>query len=37
MSAKEKIDIDLFKIVFRAIAQSDNLEIMASHRQHLGY
>ena len=31
MSAEEKIDIDLFKIVFRAIAQSDNLEIMANH------
>ena len=31
MSAKEKIDIDLFKVVFRAIAQSDNLEIMANH------
>ena len=31
MSAEEKIDIDLFKIVFRAIAQSDNLDIMANH------
>lgn len=31
MSAEEKIDIDLFKVVFRAIAQSDNLEIMANH------
>ena len=31
MSAQEKIDIDLFKVVFRAIAQSDNLEIMANH------
>jgi len=31
MSAEEKIDIDLFKVVFRAIAQSDNLEIMATH------
>ena len=31
MSAAEKIDIDLFKVVFRAIAQSDNLEIMANH------
>ena len=31
MGAEEKIDIDLFKVVFRAIAQSDNLEIMANH------
>ena len=31
MGAEEKIDIDLFKTVFRAIAQSDNLEIMANH------
>ena len=31
MSAEEKIDIDLFKVVFRAIAQSDNLEIMTNH------
>jgi len=31
MRAEEKIDIDLFKVVFRAIAQSDNLEIMANH------
>lgn len=31
MSAAEKIDIDIFKAVFRAIAQSDNLEIMANH------
>ena len=31
MSAEEKIDIDLFKVVFRAMAQSDNLEIMANH------
>jgi len=31
MSAEEKIDIDLFKVVFRAIAHSDNLEIMADH------
>jgi len=31
MSAQEKIDIDLFKVVFRAMAQSDNLEIMANH------
>jgi signal transduction protein with GAF and PtsI domain len=31
MSDQEKIDIDLFKVVFRAMAQSDNLEIMANH------
>jgi GAF domain-containing protein len=31
MSSEEKIDIELFKVVFRAIAQSDNLEIMANH------
>ena len=31
MSIEEKIDIDLFKVVFRAIAHSDNLEIMANH------
>jgi len=31
MSTEEKIDIDLFKLVFRAMAQSDNLEIMANH------
>ena len=31
MSTEEKIDIDLFKVVFRAMAQSDNLEIMANH------
>jgi len=31
MSAEEKIDIDLFKVVFRAMAHSDNLEIMADH------
>jgi signal transduction protein with GAF and PtsI domain len=31
MPAEEKIDIDLFKIVFKAMAQSDNLEIMADH------
>lgn len=31
MPVKEKIDIDIFKVVFRAIAESDNLEIMASH------
>jgi signal transduction protein with GAF and PtsI domain len=31
MPAEEKIDIDLFKVVFKAMAQSDNLEIMATH------
>ncbi|MGD8520216.1 MAG: GAF domain-containing protein [Desulfobacterales bacterium] len=31
MSVQEKIDINIFKIVFRAIAHSDNLEIMANH------
>ncbi len=31
MSAEEKIDIDLFKVIFRSMAQSDNLEIMANH------
>ena len=31
MSEKEKIDIDVFKVVTRAIGESDNLEIMTSH------
>jgi transcriptional regulator with GAF, ATPase, and Fis domain len=31
MESKEVIDIDIFKAVTRAIAQSDNLEIMAAH------
>ena len=31
MPVEEKIDIDLFKVVFRAMAQSDNLEIMTNH------
>ncbi len=31
MPVEEKIDIDLFKVVFRAIAESDNLEIMTNH------
>ena len=31
MSVEEKIDIEVFKVVFRAIAESDNLEIMANH------
>ena len=28
---KDKIDIDIFKVVTRAIAESDNLEIMTTH------
>ncbi len=31
MGSKEIIDIEIFKTVTRAIAQSDNLEIMATH------
>jgi signal transduction protein with GAF and PtsI domain len=31
MPVEEKIDIDIFKVVFRAIAESDSLEIMANH------
>ena len=31
MPVEEKIDIDVYKVVFRAIAESDSLEIMASH------
>ena len=31
MASTEKIDIEVFKAVARAIAQSDNLEIMTSH------
>jgi len=31
MHAEEKIDIDLFKVVLRTMAQSDNLEIMSNH------
>jgi len=31
MPAEEKIDIDLFKVVFEAMAQSDNLEMMSNH------
>ncbi|UCH22388.1 MAG: GAF domain-containing protein [Deltaproteobacteria bacterium] len=31
MGAKEKIDIDIFKVVNRAIAESDILDIMATH------
>ena len=35
MSAAEKIDIDLFKVVFRAMAHSDNLELMANQMTQL--
>ena len=31
MSAEDKIDIDIFKVVTKAIAESDNLGIMANH------
>ena len=31
MPVEEKINIDIYKIVFRAIAESDNLELMANH------
>jgi hypothetical protein len=31
MPVEEKINIDIYKVVFRAIAESDNLEIMANH------
>ncbi len=31
MNAEHKIDINIFKVVARAIAESDNLEIMANH------
>ena len=31
MAVKELIDIELFKVVFRAMAQSDDLEIMTNH------
>ena len=31
MPVEEMIDIDLFKVVFRAMAQSDDLEIMTNH------
>jgi signal transduction protein with GAF and PtsI domain len=31
MAVEELIDIDLFKVVFRAMAQSDDLEIMTNH------
>lgn len=31
MGIEDKIDIDIFKVVTRAIAESDNMEIMANH------
>ncbi len=31
MGIEDKIDIDIFKVVTRAIAESDNTEIMANH------
>ena len=35
MGVEEKIDIELFKLVFKAMAHSDNLEIMANHLSQL--
>ena len=35
MGTKEKIDIDIFKVVNRAIAQSDSLDIIATHLSQL--
>jgi signal transduction protein with GAF and PtsI domain len=35
MASQDKIDIDIFKVVNRAIAESDNLDIMASHLSQL--
>lgn len=35
MSIQEKIDIDVFKVVTRAVAQSDNLDIMTDHMSQL--
>jgi signal transduction protein with GAF and PtsI domain len=35
MNVQEKIDINMFKVVFRAIAHSDNLEIMSNHLSQL--
>lgn len=31
MASQDRIDIDIFKVVNRAIAESDNLDIMATH------
>lgn len=35
MGVEEKIDIELFKLVFKAMAHSDNLEIMTNHLSQL--
>jgi len=35
MGIEDKIDIDLFKVVFRALGLSDNLEIIANHMAQL--
>lgn len=35
MDMEEKLDIDLFKVVTRAIAQSDNLDLMTDHLSQL--
>ena len=35
MGMEEKLDIDLFKVVTRAIAQSDNLDLMTDHLSQL--
>ncbi len=35
MSAKDKIDMTIFQVVTKAIAESDNLSIMADHLTHL--
>jgi len=35
MGIEEKIDIDVFKVVSRAIAQSDNMDIMTGHLSQL--
>lgn len=35
MSVKDKIDMDIFQVVTKAIAESDNLGIMADHLTHL--
>lgn len=35
MSANDKIDMNIFQVVTKAIAESDNLSIMADHLTHL--
>ena len=35
MSGEDKINMDIFKAVTRAIAESDNMDIMANHLTHL--